>query len=81
MTKATVPTWDNGGDDGGAVKVTLTLDKQSEWHLTLAVQQIRIAYTLPLQGHAFGPLKFPARQENVAPVGLVALPAIEVLAM
>lgn len=81
VAKASVPTWDNGGGDGGTVKVTLTLDKQRGWDLTLAVQQIRITYTLPFRDHAFGPLHFPARQENVAPVGMVSLPAIDVFAM
>jgi hypothetical protein len=81
VPKTAVPTWDNGGDEGGNIKVALTLDEQRGWTLTLSVQEIRITYMLPFKDHAFGPLRFPARETDVAHIGRVSLPPIDVVAM
>jgi hypothetical protein len=73
------PSWENGGDGLHSAKVRLSIDQPHGWNLSLTLGQVQVVYTLPFHGDTFGPLRFPGRRTVVPALGLVDLPAIEVL--
>lgn len=70
-------TWCNGGDGKLSPSVKLYCHSAKGWQLALRLQQIQINYTLPWKKNPFGPLRFPAHQAKIAPLGAVTLPAID----
>jgi hypothetical protein len=81
VTGTPQPTWDNAADGLSAPNVRLKLCTKNGWELALRFNGTSIAYLLPYQGNAFGPLLFAERKETLPELGSVELPRILVSAI